>query len=119
MTLTPTSMAAPSEAPESGAVTKIVQGRPRLWANFTALIGMFCQSVGPGLVIWANPVQFSSVLRDTLRRRGTVVSCDLMRYSRDRGSPHEPREGVPLCAAKCAVSRHWSTRVAWPDLGVY
>jgi hypothetical protein len=31
-----------------------------LWANFRALIGIFSQSVGPSLAIWANPVQFSS-----------------------------------------------------------
>jgi hypothetical protein len=31
-----------------------------LWANFKALIGIFSQSVGPSLAIWANPVQFSS-----------------------------------------------------------
>ena len=46
-----------SQAP----VTKIVQGWPKLWANFRALIGIFNQSVGPGLAIWANPVEFSSV----------------------------------------------------------
>ena len=30
-----------------------------MWANFRALIGIFSQSVGPSLAIWANPVQFS------------------------------------------------------------
>jgi hypothetical protein len=30
-----------------------------LWANFRDLIGIFSQSVGPSLAIWANPVQFS------------------------------------------------------------
>jgi hypothetical protein len=34
-------------------------GWPTLWANFRALIGIFSQSVGPSLAIWANPVQFS------------------------------------------------------------
>jgi hypothetical protein len=34
-------------------------GWPKLWANFKALIGIFSQSVGPSLAIWANPVQFS------------------------------------------------------------
>ena len=41
------------------SATKIVQGWPKLWANFKALIGNFRQSVGPSLAIWANPVQFS------------------------------------------------------------
>ena len=35
-----------------------VQGRPKLWANFRALIGIFSQTVGPSLAIWANLVQF-------------------------------------------------------------
>jgi hypothetical protein len=39
--------------------TKIVQGWPKLWANFRALIVIFSQSVGPSLAMWANPVQFS------------------------------------------------------------
>ena len=39
--------------------TKIVQGSPKLWANFRALIGIFSQSVEPSLAIWVNPVQFS------------------------------------------------------------
>ena len=43
----------------SAAVTKIVQGWPKLWANFMALVGIFTQSIGPSLAIWANPVQFS------------------------------------------------------------
>jgi hypothetical protein len=44
-------------------VTKIVQGWPKLWANFRALIGIFSKTVGPSLAIWANPVQFSLVRR--------------------------------------------------------
>jgi hypothetical protein len=43
----------------STSKTKIVQGWPKLWANFRALIGIFSQSFGPSLTIWANPVQFS------------------------------------------------------------
>ena len=43
-------------------ITKIVQGWPKLWANFRNLIGIFSQSAGPSLAIWANPVQFSSML---------------------------------------------------------
>ena len=42
-----------------GAETKIVQGWPKLWANYRALIGIFSQFSGPSLVIWANPVQLS------------------------------------------------------------
>ena len=42
-----------------GPLTKIVQGWPQLWANSRALIGIFGQSVGPSLAIWANPVQCS------------------------------------------------------------
>jgi hypothetical protein len=42
-----------------GAETKIVQGWPKLWANYRALIGIFSQISGPSLVIWANPVQLS------------------------------------------------------------
>jgi hypothetical protein len=38
--------------------TKIVQAGPKLWANFRDLIGIFNQSVGPSLAIWATPVQF-------------------------------------------------------------
>ena len=40
--------------------TKIAQGWPKLWANFRALVGIFSQSIGPSLAIWADPVQFSS-----------------------------------------------------------
>jgi hypothetical protein len=39
--------------------TKIVQGWPKLWANFKALIVIFSQIIGPSLAIWGNPVQFS------------------------------------------------------------
>jgi hypothetical protein len=38
--------------------TKIVQGWPKLWANFQALIGIFSQIVGPSLTIWVNPDTF-------------------------------------------------------------
>ena len=34
-------------------LTKIAQGWPRLWANFTALVGTFNQNAGPSLAIWA------------------------------------------------------------------
>ena len=43
----------------NACATKIVQGWPKLWADFRALTGIFSQSVGPSLAIWANPVQFS------------------------------------------------------------
>ena len=51
--------------------TKIVQGWPKLRASFRALIGIFSQSVGPSLAIWANPVQFSC--RRTRTTGGTSV----------------------------------------------
>jgi hypothetical protein len=52
---------APRHNRGAGAVpgTKIVQGWPKLWTNFRALIGIFSQSVGPSLTIWASPAQFS------------------------------------------------------------
>ena len=31
-----------------------------MWANFRALVGIFSQSIGPSLAIWADPVQLSS-----------------------------------------------------------
>jgi hypothetical protein len=40
-------------------LTKIAQGWPKLWAYFRARIGIFSQSVGPSLTIWASPVHFS------------------------------------------------------------
>ena len=39
---------------------KVVQGWPKFWATFGAPIGIFSQSVGLSLAIWASPVQFSS-----------------------------------------------------------
>jgi hypothetical protein len=42
-------------------LTKIAQGWPKLWANFRILTGIFIQSVGPSLAVWANPVQFSFI----------------------------------------------------------
>ena len=51
------------------ALTKIVQGWPKLWANFRALIGIFSQIIGPSLAIWANPVQFSFVGQGVRPRR--------------------------------------------------
>jgi len=43
--------------PQGIASAQIAQGRPKLWAHFRALIGIFGQSVGPSLAIWVNPVQ--------------------------------------------------------------
>ena len=34
---------------------KMVQGWPKLWTNFKVLIGIFNQSAGPSLAIWAHP----------------------------------------------------------------
>jgi hypothetical protein len=42
-----------------GGRTKTVQGWPKFLANFRAPIGIFSQSVGPSLAIWATPVRFS------------------------------------------------------------
>jgi hypothetical protein len=50
---------APPPAPRRAPQTKIIQGWPKFWGNFKALIGIFSQIVGPSLAIWANPVQFS------------------------------------------------------------
>jgi hypothetical protein len=51
--------------------TKIAQGRPKLWAKFKALIGIYSQSVGQSLAIWANPVQFSLEASPPAHGRGT------------------------------------------------
>jgi hypothetical protein len=48
-----------TRSPRTYPRTKIAQSWPKLWANFRALIGIFSQSVGPSLAIWANPVQLS------------------------------------------------------------
>ena len=52
------------DGPRAGPpqLTKIVQGWPKLWANFSALIGIFSQKFEPSLAIWANPVQFSCIV---------------------------------------------------------
>jgi hypothetical protein len=55
------------------AKTKIVQGWPKLWANFRALINIFSQSVGPSLAIWANPVQFTLKASSLCRGHTTGV----------------------------------------------
>jgi hypothetical protein len=36
----------------------------KLWANFRALAGIFSQSFGPNLAIWASLIQFSFVEDD-------------------------------------------------------
>ena len=59
----------------TGAGTKIVQGWPKLWANVRALIGIFSQSVGPSLAIWANPVQFSLYVAVAWRSAGDLQSA--------------------------------------------
>ena len=48
---------------EPACAPKCVQGWPQLWADFRALIGIFGQSVGPSLAIWASPVQLSFAAR--------------------------------------------------------
>jgi hypothetical protein len=89
-----------SQAP----VTKIVQGWPKLWANFRALIGIFNQSVGPGLAIWANPVEFSSVPcgggRQADGRRGVCVGAMFRRLcSRCGGTSSTPQPRRSGCSA--------------------
>ena len=51
----------------SSGLTNIVQGWPKFWGNFKALIGIFSQIVGPSLTIWANPEQIL-LYRLTVRR---------------------------------------------------
>ena len=81
----------PEGARAAHAVTKIVQGWPKSWANFEALIGIFSQSVGPSLAIWANPVQFSFVGRAVVHRRGgsskIIMSIVSVPHSNMRGRP--------------------------------
>jgi hypothetical protein len=48
-------------------LTKVGPGRPKLWANFRALVGILSQIVGPSLAIWANPAQFSFLVISRLR----------------------------------------------------
>jgi hypothetical protein len=64
---------------------KVVQGWPKFWANFRALIGIFSQSVGPSLTIWANPVQFS---RYRPRTRDLHPLCGLA-AERDTGRAYD------------------------------
>ena len=63
-------MASSEVGGEAGAKarTKILQGWPKLWTNFRALIGIFSQSLGLSLAIWANPVEFSLCAPDHLAR---------------------------------------------------
>ena len=59
--------------------TKVVQGCPKLWADFRARIGIFSQSVGPSLAIWANPVQFSFACpSDHTSCHNDILSCDAL-----------------------------------------
>ena len=57
------------------ALTKIVQGWPKLWAKFRDLIWIFSQSVGPSLTIWVNSVQnlFSALAQWPGRAHGVDV----------------------------------------------
>lgn len=41
-----------------------------------------------------------SVLRVTMRKRGTMVVHDLMQYGKDQGGAGPPRDGVLLFAPK-------------------
>ena len=55
---------------------QLVQGWPKLRANFNDLTGILSQSVGPSLAIWANPVQFS------LRHHGPFWSSGSLGFFR-------------------------------------
>jgi hypothetical protein len=52
--------------PAPGPATKIAQGWPKFWPNFRARIGIFIQSVGPGLAVG---VSRGRVLHKVLIRR--------------------------------------------------
>jgi hypothetical protein len=64
-------------------VTKIVQGWPKLWANFRALIGIFSQNFGPSLAIWVNPVQFSFVAHGAAAAQASRLECGREGLKRD------------------------------------
>ena len=67
---------------------KTVPGWPKLCASFRTLIGIFSQSVGPNLVIWADPVQFSLFGAKSARMRSTG------RQTCSHSFPHDP---TPEC----------------------
>ena len=63
-------------------LTKIVQGWPKLWANFRALVEIFSQIVGLNLTIWAN-----------------LASCSLM-AGNNLGAVEERHLGLVLHAVQ-------------------
>jgi hypothetical protein len=68
--------------------TKIVHARcPNFWANVKALIGIFRQSVGPSLAIWANLVQFSFKVYAAMIKAGT--------FNWNQVGSLTPRYGIP------------------------
>jgi hypothetical protein len=87
------------------SATKIVQGWPKLWANFKALIGIFSQRVGPSLAIWANHVQFS------FAGRGSAQALPPPRGAPARGSkyinpirgPAHKLEDQLCCRSVCCI----------------
>ena len=81
----------PSPVIHRDCCTKIVEGWPKFWANFGALIGIFSQSVGPSLAIWANPVQFSFCTFKPSR-----VRCN-------NRPTLDPRRGATLCRSPCSA----------------
>jgi hypothetical protein len=100
------------------AVTKIVQGWPKSWANFEALIGIFSQSVGPSLAIWVNPVQFSFVGRAVVHRRGgsskiimSIRLCATFEHAR----PPVPPQPLPARAQGGVLP---ARSAALPEAGV-
>jgi hypothetical protein len=90
----------------AGQATKIVQGWPKLWANFRARIGIFSQSVGPSLTIWANPIKIlfgSTALVWGGRQRTSAPS--------QNGRPSPP----PPAAARPGGAAAPRTRTARPE----
>ena len=65
-------------SPCRNARTKIGQGRPTLWANFWALVGVFSQIIGPRLAYLGRPCAiFITVPRKRLNgiTRGSCQPC--------------------------------------------
>ena len=115
-----------SESCSASAETEVVQGWPKLWANFIALIGIFSQSVGPSLAVWANPVHFSffcavvcwshhaGMLHSIISENGARqnVSAVLVQTSTSPPDGWFESEGVPIKAVRSVnISIHF-TRVS-------
>ena len=91
--------------------------RTELWANFRALIGIFSQSVGPSLAIWANPARPSFVQANGLRLAAKAFNAPI--YS---ASPDDPcwsgAGAVGHCDCDgCGLEHGWSTTYGVNDAG--